>query len=104
MRVRLEKRMRRSIPSDERLERRARELNRRHFGGRLSWTSIGFADMASRWGSCSFTDGAIRVATRAAKLPEWVLDYRVVRDLAPLVYSHHGPGSRQRETRNRLTK
>jgi len=96
--------MRRSIPSDERLERRARELNRRHFGGRLSWTSIGFAEMASRWGSCSFTDGAIRVATRAAKLPEWVIDYLVVHELAHLEHSDHGPAFHEMENRYPLTE
>src|SRR5258708_25334737 len=47
MRVRLEKRMRRSMPSDERLDKRARELNRRHFGGRLRGASIGFAEVNS---------------------------------------------------------
>jgi len=104
MRMRLEKRMRRSIPSDERLERRARELNRRHFGGRLRWTSIGFAEMASRWGSCSYTDGAIRVSTRAAKLPEWVIDYLVVHELAHLEHSDHGPAFHELENRYPLTE
>ena len=104
MRARLEKRMKRSIPSDERLEMRARELNRRHFGGRLSWTSIGFAEMSSRWGSCSFTDGAIRVATRAAKLPEWVLDYLVVHELAHLEHSDHGAAFHELENRYPLTE
>ncbi len=92
------------MPSDERLERRARELNRRHFGGRLTWTSIGFADMNSRWGSCSFTDGAIRVARRAARLPEWVLDYLVVHELAHLEHSDHGPAFHELENRYPLTE
>lgn len=104
MRLRLEKRMRRSMPSDERLARRAHELNRRHFGGRLSWTSIAFADMTSRWGSCSFTDGAIRVATRAAALPEWVLDYLVVHELAHLEHSDHGPAFHELENRYPLAE
>jgi predicted metal-dependent hydrolase len=104
MRLRLEKRMRRSLPTDERLERRAHELNRRHFGGRLTWSSIGFAEMATRWGSCSFAEGAIRVATRAAKLPEWVLDYLVVHELAHLEHSDHGPAFHELENRYPLTE
>ena len=104
MRLRLEKRMRRSLPSDERLERRAHTLNRRHFGGRLTWTSIAFAEMTSRWGSCSFTDGAIRVATRAARLPDWVLDYLVVHELAHLEHSDHGPGFQELENRYPLAE
>jgi hypothetical protein len=88
---RLERRAERTRPTDERLEARARKLNDRHFGGRLRWRSIGFADMEKRWGSCSFTDGAIRIARRAASLPEWVLDHLLVHELAHLVHSDHGP-------------
>ena len=35
----------------------------RLFGGRLRWTSISYARMQNLWGSCTFTDGAIRIAT-----------------------------------------
>src|SRR5579864_5972771 len=68
---RLERRAERRRPTDQRLEERARHLNDRHFGGRLVWTSIGFADMDHQWGSCTFTRGAIRIARRAAALPDW---------------------------------
>src|SRR5436309_3113487 len=37
---RLQKRAERTRPSDDRLADRARTLNRRHFDGRLAWTSI----------------------------------------------------------------
>jgi Protein of unknown function DUF45 len=84
MRRRLERRMQRSRPTDERLDERARALNARHFGGRLRWTSIGYADMAHTWGSCTFTTGAIRIAARARALPDWVLDYLLVHELAHL--------------------
>jgi hypothetical protein len=46
---RLQRRAERARPSDERLVERARRLNERHFGGRLRWTSIGFADMERLW-------------------------------------------------------
>jgi predicted metal-dependent hydrolase len=87
---RLQRRADRARPSDGRLVERAKKLNARHFGGRLRWSSIGFADMEHLWGSCTFTDGAIRIAKRAAALPEWVLDYLVMHELAHLVHSDHG--------------
>jgi predicted metal-dependent hydrolase len=104
MRARLEKRIARSRPSDERLAERARALNERHFGGKLRWTSIGFADMAHIWGSCTFTTGAIRIARRAASLPDWVLDYLLVHELAHLEQSDHGPAFHELENRYPLTE
>ncbi len=104
MRLRLERRMQRARPSDERLAERARSLNQRHFDGRLRWTSIGFADMSHLWGSCTFTAGAIRIATRAASLPDWVIDYLVVHELAHLEHSDHGPAFHELENRYPLTE
>ena len=92
MRVRLERRIQRARPTDARLEQRANALNRRHFGGRLRWTSIAFAEQTSRWGSCTCEAGVIRISTRAAGLPDWVLDYLLVHELAHLEVPHHGPG------------
>jgi predicted metal-dependent hydrolase len=101
---RLERRAERSRPTDERLEERARRLNDRHFGGLLRWRSIGFADMERQWGSCSFTDGAIRIALRAASLPDWVLDHLLLHELAHLVHSDHGPAFHDLENRYPLTE
>lgn len=95
MRGRLERRRRRSIPSDARLESRARVLNGRYFGGRLRWTSVRYAEMQHRWGSCTFTDGAIRISQRAAALPDWVVDYLLVHELAHLEHSDHGSAFHQ---------
>ena len=104
MAKRLERRDERTRPSDERLHDRARRLNERHFGGALRWTSIGFADMDRQWGSCTFTDGAIRIARRAAPLPEWVLDHLVMHELAHLVHSDHGPEFHELENLYPLTE
>lgn len=101
---RLERRATRRRPTDERLEQRARVLNQRHFDGRLGWTSIGFADMDHQWGSCTFTDGAIRIARRAAELPDWVLDHLIVHELAHLVHSDHGSDFHALENRYPLTE
>ena len=104
MRGRLERRITRSRPSDERLVERAGTLNKRHFAGRLKWTSIGYAEMAHRWGSCTFTTGAIRIARRAATLPDWVLDYLLVHELAHLEQSDHGPAFHELENRYPLAE
>jgi predicted metal-dependent hydrolase len=88
---RIKRQMARRLPTDERLERRARALNERYFAGRLRWSSIGFTDTESLWGSCTFTTGAIRVASRLAKFPDWVLDFVLLHELAHLVHSDHGP-------------
>ena len=101
---RFERRDARSRPTDERLEERARTLNDRHFGGRLRWQSIAFAEMARQWGSCTFTDAAIRIARRAASLPDWVLDHLLVHELAHLVHSDHGPEFHELENRYPLTE
>jgi predicted metal-dependent hydrolase len=101
---RLQGRAERARPIDERLEERARRLNVRHFGGALRWTSIGFAEMDRLWGSCTFTHGAIRIAKRAASLPDWVLDYLLVHELAHLVHSDHGAEFKELEYRYPLTE
>jgi predicted metal-dependent hydrolase len=90
MRARLERQLRRA-PSDQRLADRARRLNQRYFGGRLCWNGIGFAEQDRRWGSCSADSAVIRISSRAARLPSWVLDYLIVHELAHLEVPHHGP-------------
>ena len=104
MRHRLDRRLQRSHPSDDRLAERARSLNERLFGGRLNWTSVAFAEMSHLWGSCTFTTGAIRIARRAASLPEWVLDYLLVHELSHLEHSDHGTAFRELESRYPLSE
>jgi predicted metal-dependent hydrolase len=91
MTARIKRQMERRRPTDERLGRRAQTLNERYFSGRLRWCSIGFTDTQSLWGSCTFTSGAIRVASRLATFPDWVLDFVLMHELAHLVQSDHGP-------------
>jgi predicted metal-dependent hydrolase len=43
-----------------------------------------------RWGSCTPSDGTIRISSRLAKEPGWVLDYVIVHELAHLHVSGHG--------------
>jgi predicted metal-dependent hydrolase len=48
-------------------------------------------NMRQRWGSCTPEDSAIRVSSRLAAFPSWVLDYVLVHELAHLLVPSHGP-------------
>lgn len=48
-------------------------------------------DMTTRWGSCTVTTGHIRISTRLAAFPTWVIDYVIVHELAHLEVGGHGP-------------
>jgi predicted metal-dependent hydrolase len=56
-------------------------------------------NQSDRWGSCTPTDGTIRISDRAAAFPGWVLDYVIVHELAHLVELGHGPAFRALEQR-----
>lgn len=43
----------------------------------------------SRWGSCTPVDRSVRISTRVAGFPPWVLDYVIVHELAHLVVAGH---------------
>ena len=45
----------------------------------------------SLWGSCTIDDGSIRISSRLAAFPRWVLDYVIAHELAHLVVRGHGP-------------
>ncbi|CAB4826685.1 unannotated protein [freshwater metagenome] len=54
--------------------------------------SIRFVDnQHSRWGSCSIESREIRLSSRLANYPTWVLDYVIVHELAHLVVADHSP-------------
>jgi predicted metal-dependent hydrolase len=70
------------------VEQRMRSLARR-FGLPLP-ESIRFVDNQNqRWGSCSIESREIRLSSRLAKYPPWVLDYVIVHELAHLVVADH---------------
>ena len=43
-----------------------------------------------RWGSCSAHSGEIRISSRLAQAPPWVLDHVILHELAHLVVPDHG--------------
>ena len=52
--------------------------------------SIKWVDnQSSRWGSCTSTTGAIRLSTRLAGFPAWVIDGVIVHELAHLAEPNH---------------
>lgn len=72
------------------LEPRARELAAR-FGlpepRSIEWSSR----QRFRWGSCTTGSGDIRISSRLADAPGWVLDHVIVHELAHLVVADHSP-------------
>ena len=87
---RLEKAERRRKPSDEALMRRAHELSDRYLGGMAVPESVRWVDnQRSRWGSCTPGDRTIRLSARLQGMPQWVVDYVLVHELAHLLESGH---------------
>lgn len=93
LKKRIRRRNSRSVAqTDELLEKRARELNRKYFDGRLTWQSVRYVtNQNCRFGSCTPVDGTIRLSHRLASMPAWVRDYVLVHELAHLVEANHGP-------------
>lgn len=78
------------LNSDGDLEKRAQELNSRHFEGRLTWNSLTFVtNQTARLGSCSAKSGSIRISAAVAGMPAWVRDYVIVHELAHLIEPNH---------------
>lgn len=89
---RLEKRREKEALDDADLHRRAQQLNRQYFEGKLAWQSIKWVtNQNTRFGSCTPGAGVIRISHRLARMPAFVLDYVVMHELAHLVEANHGP-------------
>lgn len=55
--------------------------------GSISWSER----QNTRWGSCTPEARTVRISTRVAAYPEWVIDYVIVHELAHLdVAAHNG--------------
>ncbi|MHB8671281.1 MAG: M48 metallopeptidase family protein [Acidimicrobiales bacterium] len=68
---------------------RAESLARRHrlpLPRTVRWVD----NQRDRWGSCTPSEGSIRISTALAAMPGWVLDYVLVHELAHLAEPGHG--------------
>ncbi|WP_136609597.1 M48 family metallopeptidase [Sinomonas albida] len=78
--------------SDTELMARALELSGRYLGGRAKPASVRWVtNQNSRWGSCTPSDRSIRLSHQLEGMPEWVVDYVLVHELAHLLVAGHTP-------------
>ena len=92
MLARLAGQERKRKPDEGELAHRAAELSARYFGGRAKPVSVRWvANQATRWGSCTPVDGTIRISDRVRGMPEYVIDYVLLHELAHLLVPSHGP-------------
>jgi len=92
MLARLDAQERRRKPSDVELAARALDLSTRYLGGRAVPKSVRWStNQGRRWGSCTPSEGTIRISDRVRGMPRWVLDYVLLHELAHLLHAGHGP-------------
>jgi predicted metal-dependent hydrolase len=85
-----EERRRRSMGGDAELMARARALSGAHLDGAAQPTSVRWVgNQQRRWGSCTPADGSIRLSSRLRTMPEYVVDYVLVHELAHLLEAGH---------------
>lgn len=77
-------------PDDDELAARAERMSRRYLDGAARPVSVGWSPrQGGRWGSCTPADGTIRLSTRLRGMPDWVVDYVLVHELAHLLEPGH---------------
>jgi predicted metal-dependent hydrolase len=80
-------------PTDAQLTARALRLANRYLPDHpaaahpasVRWVT----NQKGRWGSCTPDDGTIRISHRIAGMPDWVVDYVILHELAHLVIAAH---------------
>ncbi|MEV8334097.1 M48 family metallopeptidase [Streptomyces niveus] len=82
----------RRILDDGDLTDRAKRLSAQYFDGRARPASVRWVtNQNTRWGSCTPAEGSIRLSHRLQGMPEYVVDYVLVHELAHLLVPGHGP-------------
>jgi predicted metal-dependent hydrolase len=88
--ARLDAQDRRARPTDTELTARAERLSNRYLDGRARPSSVRWvSNQRTRWGSCTIDDRSIRLSDRMQGMPEWVVDYVMVHELAHLIEPSH---------------
>lgn len=81
----------RKLLSDDELGSRAAQLAYRYLDGMARPQSVRWVtNQNSRWGSCTPSEGSIRISHRVQGMPEYVLDYVLLHELAHLLVPGHG--------------
>lgn len=83
----------RSVPaSDDLLLQRSLKLSRTYLGERAVPISVRWVrNQESRWGSATPARKTIRISHHVQGMPEWVLDYVLLHELAHLIHPNHSP-------------
>ncbi|MCQ1999301.1 M48 family metallopeptidase [Arthrobacter zhaoxinii] len=93
--VRLEERVAGASDSgtgEDDLMLRAAELSRTYLSGRARPESVRWvSNQNSRWGSATPGRGTIRLSDKLQGMPQWVVDYVLLHELAHLLVPSHGP-------------
>ncbi|MEW1694647.1 M48 family metallopeptidase [Streptomyces sp. NPDC093249] len=82
----------RGVLGDRELTERAGHLSEQYLEGRARPGSVRWVtNQNSRWGSCTPAEGSIRLSHRLRGMPEYVVDYVLLHELAHLLVPGHGP-------------
>jgi hypothetical protein len=80
------------VLDDGALAVRAGQLSGQYLGGRARPRTVRWVtNQNTRWGSCTPAEGSIRLSHRLQGMPEYVVDYVLVHELAHLLVPGHGP-------------
>lgn len=76
---------------DGELAERAARLSERYLEGRAQPASVRWVtNQNTRWGSCTPAEGSIRLSHRLRGMPDYVVDYVLLHELAHLLVPGHG--------------
>ncbi|MEZ2388976.1 M48 family metallopeptidase [bacterium RCC_150] len=76
--------------SDTALANHAAVLSAKYLRGRAVPTSVRWvSNQKSRWGSATPADGTIRLSDKLKPMPQWVVDYVLLHELAHLLVAGH---------------
>lgn len=79
------------VLGDNDLTARAKHLSDQYFEGRARPASVRWVtNQNTRWGSCTPAEASIRLSHRLQGMPEYVVDYVLVHELAHLLVPGHG--------------
>ena len=81
---------RRRPATDNALAAHAAQLSTQYLGGRSVPTSVRWvSNQNSRWGSATPAEGTIRLSDKLRPMPQWVIDYVLLHELAHLLVASH---------------